>query len=453
MHLKRTLSLLVVTSFFCSNLPTGFAQTAVPFPDTQDTWFRYRDAISGLQERGIIGGYPDGTFRPDAPINRAELLKIVFKGHTLTAANRRCFSDINPDAWYAPYVCTAERRGIIDGYPDGTYKPEQTVNFAEAIKIILRAYGREITEEGGANWFAPYVKELDDNDILPKHAYIPWDTLTRARAADLIWRVIRYDEEGIVFRFSPGCGRAPPSQIAMSLQVEGQERKFLTTIPESYIYHDPIPLVVAFHGRTNSNEEVRAYYKLDSNIRDAVIVYPAALSNGNGSYSWADAGDGATQLRDIAFFDALVSFISEKYCIDMDQLFVVGHSLGAWFSNSVACVRGDVIRASATVGGDSIMTNCAGPSAAMIIHNPSDTLAPFSGSVRNREQRVKENACSWETVPVEPQAFKCVSHGECADNPVLFCPHENDIDGRGQYYPHNWPRDTGKFIADFFQSL
>ncbi|PIR54322.1 hypothetical protein COU75_01585 [Candidatus Peregrinibacteria bacterium CG10_big_fil_rev_8_21_14_0_10_42_8] len=418
---------------------------AASFPDMQDQWFGYSKAVEGLQSRQIIGGYPDGTFRPDTAINRAELLKIVFKGRNVTAADRRCFSDINPDEWYAPYVCAAKRRGIIDGYPDGTYKPDRTVNFAEAIKIILGAYGREIDDAEGEQWYAPYVDNLNSADILPAHSYIPWEELTRLRAADVLWRILQYDEESVIPRFSEGCGKAKPA-LGSTVNVSGEERSYLLTVPESYIIHDPVPLVLAFHGRTNSNTQVRSYYKFDKEMKDTIVVYPAARSNGNGTFNWSIEGD-------LSFVDALIEQLSEQYCIDMDRIFVAGHSLGGWFSNSLACVRGDVIRASASVGSSSIITDCAGPSAAMIIHNPDDRLSPFSGSVRNREMRVEENGCNWSTSPVSPEALLCVSHAECTNNPVHFCPHENDTSYDGEYYPHNWPKSAGKAMTDFFTSL
>ena len=63
--------------------------------------------------------------------------------------------------------------------------------------------------------------------------------------------------------------------------VDGQDRSFLLRVPESYIIHDPVPLIVAFHGRTNSNEQVRQYYELDRTFTKAIIAYPAASSNGS----------------------------------------------------------------------------------------------------------------------------------------------------------------------------
>lgn len=395
-----------------------------PFPDMEDAWWGYIDAVEGLQERDIISGYPDGTFKPHEPINRAELLKIVFKGRTVTAADRRCFSDINPDEWYAPYVCTAKRRGIIDGYPDGTYKPARTVNFAEAIKIILGAYGRDIEDGEGEQWYKPYVDSLNDADILPTHSYIPWEDLTRIRAADMLWRILRYDEEGIVPRFSEGCGRANP-QTATS---------FLLTVPPDYVIHDPVPLLVAFHGRTNSASQVRSYYGFDREMTDAIIAYPEGEQS-------------------VALFDAIVEELATNYCIDLNRVFVAGHSLGGWMANTVACERGDVVRASASVGSSAVTGECAGPAAGIIIHNPDDRLAPFSGSVRVREQRVAKNGCNWDTVDVPPAMLQCLSHASCAENPIHFCPHENDLSHDGDYYPHNWPRSAGSAIAKFFGRL
>ena len=426
-----------------------------PFPDMAGSFYRYREAVSYLVERGIITGYPDGSFKPKNTINRAELLTVILRGKTeVEPLQRRCFSDVNPEAWFAPYVCTAKNRGIVDGYSNGTFKPEQTVNFAEAIKIILNANGEKVVESPGANWYLPYAQKLEEMQILPEHAYVPWTPLNRERAADLLWRITKNKEERFIPRLSPGCGKAPPVLSPTTVIVYDKTRQFLLTIPSGYNLHDPIPLTVAFHGRTNSNDDVRKYMRLDRELKDSIIAYPAALSNGNGTFSWANPGDKAQSIRDIAFFDAIVQTLSENYCIDMDRISTVGHSLGAWMANTVACVRGDVVLASATVGGDSVFTDCAGPAAAMIVHNPKDNLSPFSGAEKLRQQRVEDNACSWDTVATGPAELNCVRHSNCAGgNDILWCPSTIDTDERGAYYPHTWPRQTAQFIQDFFKSI
>ncbi len=427
----------------------------MPFPDMTHTWYRYREAAQYLKDNDILSGYSDGNFQPRATINRAELLKIVFKGRSDgVPVTRRCFSDVNPDEWFAPYVCAAKNRGIVDGYSNGTFKPDAAVNVAEAIKIVLKAYGHDVAEVSGSDWYKPYTAVLEKLQIMPEHSYVPWAPLTRERAADLLWRVLRYEDERVIPRLSPGCNKAPPVSSPTSVVVHGIQRDFLLTLPRDYVSHDPSPLIVAFHGRTNSNAQVRSYMGLDREATDSIIVYPAAIKNQNGTYSWADSGNKAYEIRDIAFFDAIVEQLASDYCVDMDRISVVGHSLGAWMANTVACVRGGAVMASATIGGDTVVTTCSGPSAAMIIHNPKDTLAPFSGAEIVRTLRSETNVCAAETENTGPSELNCVRHTRCASgNDILWCPHTIDTDERGKYYPHTWPKNAGGLIAKFLTSV
>ena len=444
---------LLAVSLFLQTVP--MAQAApTPFPDMERSWYRYKEAVQYLKDKDVLGGYPDGTFRPKDTINRAELLKIVFRGRSdVVPVQRRCFSDVSPDAWYAPYVCAAKNRDIVKGYRNGTFKPEEPVNFAEAIKIVLAAYGQDVTEGTGSEWYKPYAQKLEDMQVLPQHSYVPWSALNRERAADLLWRMLRLEDERFVAKLSPGCGKAPVTMGPNSVDVNGVQRDFLLSVPSGYKAHDPAPLIVAFHGRTNSNEQVRSYMRLDRNATDSIIVYPAALKKENGSYSWANPGDKPGEIRDIAFFDAIVERLADSYCIDMDRISVVGHSLGAWMANSVACVRGDVVMASATVGGDSVMTTCTGPAAAMIAHNPKDNLAPFSGAEKVRDLRMKTNSCSAHTLDTGPKSLSCIRYDTCAGgNDILWCPHTIDSEN-GSFYPHVWPKETADVIVDFFKGI
>jgi len=452
--MRRPIAFVCSFLILSGSLPVALAADP-PFPDMATSWFRYSESVTYLRARGVIKGYDDGTFKPQNPINRAEFLKIVFHARSSTepVSGGGCFSDVPEDAWFAPFVCAAKRRGIIGGYPDGTFKPEQTVNIAEALKMVLQAYGTDVQEKPGEAWYEAYAQELDRNDVFPRHAYLPWENLSRQRAADLIARIVRHDEERIIPRLSEGCGKGLP-KAPSTVSVGGIERSFLLTVPENYAIHDPSPLVIAFHGRTNSNEQVRSYFKLDRELENYFIAYPAALQNENKTFHWSSPGDKANNLRDIAFFDAIVEDLSQNYCIDMDRIFVVGHSLGAWFANSVACIRGDVVRGSATVGGSSVITDCAGPSAAMIINNPDDALSPHKSAMQVRDMRLAENFCRPEADAVSPESLLCQQHRGCdGGNPVVWCPHNQDKESGGTYYPHHWPRETAAAIGAFFDDL
>lgn len=449
--MRRIIMAIVCCALVFGSAAPPLSSATARFPDMDHSWFRYSESVAFLVDRGVIQGYPDGTFHPKNPINRAEFLKLVFRaagGHDPVGGS--CFPDVPSDAWFAPFVCAAVRRDVVNGYPDGLFRPEQTVNTAEALKIIANLYDRKAEERTGEYWYRPYVKEFDRDDVFPEHSYLPGDLLNRERAADLIARVVRHEEQRITPRDSAGCGKVADGE-STNVYVNGIQRSYLLTIPSSYNRRTPAPLVIAFHGRTNSNEEVRKYYGLDKNMRDAFIAYPAGMPVTTGGYSWSDPGNRPSELRDLALFDAIVEQLSERYCIDMDRIFVVGHSLGAWFANSVACMRGDVVRASATVGGSSVITDCTSPAAALIINNPKDTLSPHSGAEATRDMRLEENVCTDTARESEPRSFNCERYSSCsADNDVLWCPHTIDTTRSGTYYPHLWPDTAGKEIANFF---
>ena len=107
-----------------------------------DKW--YNNAVSTLSRMGVIGGYADGTFRPDAPISRAEFAKIAVSFTQNTgSATYNYFTDVKPTDWFAPYVTAAKDAGLIEGYSDGSFKPESKITRAEACAIVNRTLGRK----------------------------------------------------------------------------------------------------------------------------------------------------------------------------------------------------------------------------------------------------------------------------------------------------------------------
>ncbi|MBU1018558.1 MAG: S-layer homology domain-containing protein [Patescibacteria group bacterium] len=117
----------------------------------------YELAVKFFEYRGVIEGYDDNTYKPDNTINRAEFLKVLVESRFPGAAGEEnnCFSDVGNE-WFAKYICYAEESGIISGYPDGSFKPEQKINLAEALKIVLETYDVQIDSEAGENWYDPY---------------------------------------------------------------------------------------------------------------------------------------------------------------------------------------------------------------------------------------------------------------------------------------------------------
>lgn len=444
-------------------LSFGFSLThtnaEASFSDIDES--EYRESIEFLQEQGVLQGYGDGSFKPEASINRAELVKVVFAALDIdTTGEGGCFPDVQQE-WFAPYICHAKDLGIVQGYPDGYYHPEREVNMVESLKIAVEAFGLSHEEaEEGEQWYEPYMEFTHTNNIFSKYSYFPDRSARREEVAYSVHQMLRIFsgvEELATERDvrSAGCGSAQPTVAPDTFIVDGTSRSAIVVIPESYNPEEPVPLLFAFHGRTNANTQVRSYYRLEQAGEDeAIFVYPAGLSNGS-SFNWADGGDSADELRDYEFFDVMYEELTTKYCVNVDEVYAAGHSLGGWFTNSLACARGDVLRGVATLGGARSTGTCTGPTAVMQWHNPDDNLAPYSTGVAARDDYLGQNQCSSVSIPTEPSWGNCVEYIDCLeDAPTLWCPHDIDTDEySGEWYPHTWPKNAGGEMWSFLRNL
>ena len=419
----------------------------------------YRESIQYLYDHGVVEGYPDGTFKPDREVSRAEIMKIILASRFDDIGTwSDCFPDVQTQ-WYASYVCYAKNHAIVQWYPDGLFKPSKTVIFAEAFKMALETFdAKTVSANSSDAWYQKYVDFVHDNSIFSKYALYPDENITRGEMSYLIHKLMLEKEGSLVLNgvrdaASPWCGKTQPEKRTSSL-VDGQVRNYITEIGNKYTQTKPIKLIVAFHGRTNSNEEVRSYYDInDESHGNAIIVYPSGLPEATSPRTRSNGWDKPYALRDFALFDQIVEDFTNEYCIDMDQIFVVGHSLWAWFTNTLACTRGDVIRAIWSVGGGTTITTCNGPIAAITMQNLDDNLSSYASAVTARDQMLRQNNCTSETEPYG-SVGNCVIYINCQkDAPVIWCPYTESYTSNGSYYPHQWPDYAGKTIMDFFESL
>ena len=118
------------------------------FPDVNEgDWFNV--TVSSLANMGAVGGYEDGTFRPNEPITRAELSVMAVRFYNTFDAEYEegTFLDIDGDEWYATAIAAAKELGIISGYPDGSMRPEANITRAETCAIVNRVINRHPHEE------------------------------------------------------------------------------------------------------------------------------------------------------------------------------------------------------------------------------------------------------------------------------------------------------------------
>lgn len=148
-------------------------------------------AIDYLQDEGIVGGYPDGSFKPDNTINRAEFTKIIVESWFSIENESQDPQDLGftdlEGSWYVPYVRIAYEEGLIDGYPDGSFRPEAEINFVEAAKIISNASGATLVET--EIWYLPYLYFLEEQSAIPLTVASLDAQLTRGEMAEMILRL------------------------------------------------------------------------------------------------------------------------------------------------------------------------------------------------------------------------------------------------------------------------
>jgi len=169
----------------------------------------YGEAIDSLMQEGMVRGYPDRSFRADLPVSRAEFVKIVVSSLFSQFVIEKCvgnlsgnkqaleairFQDVSYLEWYGPYLCVGVLSEIIEGYPDGKFRPEEGVNFAEAAKILANSFGvlnfeRHDIRAKQEVWYKPYVEDLADLKAIPPTIRGFEYPITRGEMAEMIYRL------------------------------------------------------------------------------------------------------------------------------------------------------------------------------------------------------------------------------------------------------------------------
>lgn len=192
----------------------------------------YYVQISYLLQNNMVKGYDDKTFRADASINRAEALTMIQRALVETSKTPEktsapiplaqtssksipTFSDLPADHWAMPAFRFFMEKKIIEGYKDGTVRPDKPINLAEGIKIIMEterlhdptiAFPEDpqspFADMVGDEWFAKYIKAANNRTLLTygfKRRIEPDKNLTRGLLADLLYRTLRTRLSGHFF--------------------------------------------------------------------------------------------------------------------------------------------------------------------------------------------------------------------------------------------------------------
>lgn len=142
----RNMTRAEVAQMFYALLKNKNVMITTSFSDvSNDAW--YATAVKTMASLGMMSGYPDGTFRPDEPITRAEFATVAL-AFAYEPDNARCsYLDVSTSAWYYPYVAQATTYGWIGGYPGGTFRPNNSITRVEVCVIVNNMLGRTPDED------------------------------------------------------------------------------------------------------------------------------------------------------------------------------------------------------------------------------------------------------------------------------------------------------------------
>ena len=206
---KRILTWLLAVGMLASLLtvPAG-AANATRFSDVADNYTA--TAIETLRLMGVLDGYSDGTFRPNAALTRAQFCKMAVYAMDGSSELGRystvtIFPDVKPSFWASSYINMAAKKGVIAGFADGKFKPNQTVTAGQAVTILMRGLGYKDANMGGV-WPQGYMAEAKTCGLLKSTGITSaYSALTRGQAAKLflnLFEAKRGTGEGAVVLFS-----------------------------------------------------------------------------------------------------------------------------------------------------------------------------------------------------------------------------------------------------------
>jgi hypothetical protein len=210
---------------FGLGINTGLATTN--FSDQGDIPEWAEIPISVLVQEEVLKGNSDGSFQPERNLNRAEFCKILVKATKTKkfVPQASSFPDVESSDWFFSYVETAKHHGWLKGYPDGTFRPGNSINRAEAAKILGNAFGFEASEaQEGEQWYETYFHTLNENKLLAYgtefHTLDPEKNPTRAEISEQIFRAMKkvgkisaldFPEIQATESTLPQAGTTPPS--------------------------------------------------------------------------------------------------------------------------------------------------------------------------------------------------------------------------------------------------
>ena len=328
---------VIVCSFVLLFIPASAEDTTLTFPDVpSDAW--YSPYVSSAYEREIMLGKDDGYFHPEDNITRAELVTVLCRMSDLDYEGDKSnltFPDTPKSAWYADYLGWAEKNGLAKGYPDGTFRPDAPITRQEMVEM----FGRFISFKLIRSTKDPKIDSFTDTDMIPDWAagsveklrdfglisgdengrFNPTSNATRAELAKIASQL-----DPLVF-YNDRFKRNPFDKI-FGYSEEDAPLPYRIYVPEDYDESKEYPLLIFLHGNSvqgDDNEKhlhvvKNAFLSPYSPVYDSIVVVPQCPTD-----MWWHISDGTIDL-----LADLMDYINERYSTDSTRQYVSGISMG-----------------------------------------------------------------------------------------------------------------------------
>lgn len=162
------------------------------FSDIDDTELNL--IASSLESMGVVNGYSDGSFSPNETLTRAQFAKLAVlaagkESELTTSSNQSSFSDVSSSHWAVGYINIAQKYGYINGIGDGTFAPEAGVTLGQAVTVVLRLL-EYTSSDIGSFWPADYTAAAENLGLLDNIDKGDYDIITRADACYLLFAML-----------------------------------------------------------------------------------------------------------------------------------------------------------------------------------------------------------------------------------------------------------------------
>jgi hypothetical protein len=209
---------------------------AAPFRDTSGHWAQ--SYIQALSSQGVLNGFPDGTFRPNEPVTRAQFATIVNTAFRLsnTSGTYIGFRDVPYTHWAANAISTAAASNLVAGFPDGTYRPEQPVTRTESLVVLTNAVG--LRPAGSNTNTLPVASPSDLFSRYRDAAAIPHWAVAQIAAANQAGLIVNYPDPMLL---EPNRAATRAEVAAFTYQAMVNRGSLVAQNPSGFNPYNPAP--------------------------------------------------------------------------------------------------------------------------------------------------------------------------------------------------------------------